>query len=237
MPHLQIGQVGPRRRYKRGAKKGKAYRLKLVGEAKKRPLTIVKNPKGPLTIPLKCGYQYSVIGTSAASLNFDQTVGFDKMPAAWLTRYEAMFDYVRINKVRVEITCPYNIGQGAIGVPLFRLWYKRALTTAETVPDTETEWLNDQRMQRKTFSGRTNSVNLYWTPGYETTVQPLNTAATSLRVLYKQWQSIQTTPAAMTPHIGALATVTRLDGGPIDSAKVFRVNVTMYCELKGVKEL
>jgi len=160
------------------------------------------------------------------------------MPLDWLNRYQPIFDYVRINKVRVEITCPYNIGQSGIGnQSLYRLWYKRALSTAETAPDSITEWLNDQKASRKTFNTVTNSVNLYWTPGYETTVQPLNVAVTSLRLLYKQWQTIQTTPAAMTPHIGALAQIHRLDGGAISNAHVFKVNVTMYCELKGVKEL
>ncbi len=201
-------------------------------------MTISKSPKAPLVIPLKCGYSYDVTGTGAASLDFRDSIGFHRMPADWLNRYQPIFDYVRINKVRIEITCPYNTGQSGIGnQSLYRLWYKRALSTAETTPDSITEWLNDQKASRKTFNSVTNSVNLYWTPGYETTVQPLNVAVTSLRLLYKQWQTIQTTPAAMTPHIGALAQIHRLDGGAISNAHVFKVNVTMYCELKGVKEL
>ncbi len=205
---------------------------------KRRGVAIIKQPKKPLQIPLKCGYSYDVTGTGAASLEFRDSIGFHRMPADWLTRYQPIFDYVRINKVRVEITCPYNTGQSGIGnQSLYRLWYKKALSTAETTPDSVTEWLNDQKASRKTFNSVTNSVNLYWTPGYETTVQPLNVAVTSLRLLYRQWQTIQTTPAAMTPHIGALATIFRLDGGAISNAHVFKVNVTMYCELKGVKEL
>lgn len=202
-------------------------------------VVLYKSPRNPLAIPLKCGYDYAVIGTGAASLDFDDTLGFHRMPAAWFNRYQPIFDYVRINKVRIEINCGYNIGQPGIGThpSLFRLWYKKALSTAETPPDSITEWLNDQKASKKTFAADKNSVNLYWTPGYETTIQPLNVANTQLRVLYKQWQSIQTTPGAMTPHIGMLAQMHRLDGGPITNAMSFRVNVTMYCELKGVKEL
>ncbi len=204
-----------------------------------RTLAIYKNPRAPLTIPLKCGYDYAVVGTGAASLDFDDTLGFHRMPAAWFNRYQPIFDYVRINKVRIEINVGYNIGQPGIGThpSLFRLWYKKALSTAETPPDSITEWLNDQKASRKTFAADKNSVNLYFTPSYETTVQPLNVANTQLRLLYKQWQTIQTTPGAMTPHIGMLAQMTRLDGGPITNAMSFRVNVTLYCELKGVKEL
>ncbi len=216
--------------------RGVANRGKLTRHIRR--LTISKFPKAPLVIPLKCGYSYNVTGTGAASLDFRDSIGFHRMPADWFTRYEPIFDYVRINKVRIEITCPYNIGQSGVGnQSLYRLWYKRALSTAETTPDSITEWLNDQKASRKTFNTVTNSVNLYWTPGYETTVQPLNVAVTSLRLLYKQWQTIQATPAAMTPHIGALAQVHRLDGGAISSAHVFKVNVQMYCQLKGVKEL
>lgn len=239
MPTLQIGQTGPRRHYKHGRKKGKAYRLKLVKSLpRQRKLQIVKNPRGPLIVPLKCGYSYEMHGTGASSLDFTKTVGFLHMGADWFNRYQPIFDYVRINKVRMEITCPYSIGQSGVGnQSLYRLWYKRAMATAETVPDSHNEWLNDQRAVRKTFNSATNSVNLYWTPSYETTVQPLNTAVTSLRTLARQWQTIQDAPAKMTPHIGALATVFRLDGGPINNQHSFRVNMTMYCELKGLKEL
>ncbi len=227
-----------KRRHPRRYPKGHRARLKVVPSLRKKGLSIYKSPRGPLTIPLKCGYEYTVPGTGAASLDFTQIVGFQQMPAAWFNRYQPLFDYVKINKIRVEITCPYNIGQSGVGnQSLYRIWYKRALTTGETVPDSHTEWLNDQRAVRKTFSGTNNAVNLYWTPVYETTVQPLNTAVTQLRLLGKQWQTIQTTPGAMVPMIGALATVYRMDGGAINNTHVFRVNVTMYCELKGLKEL
>lgn len=241
---LKIGQTSAYRRHKRGPRKGKRYRLKRVAGPYDRKIRISKSPRGPLIVPLKCGYSYTCIGTGAASLNIEPAapplniVGFQHMTAPWFNRYEPIFEYVKINKIRLEICCPYNIGQSGVGnQSLYRLWYKKAMSTAETVPDDHNEWLNDQRAVRKTFNSTTNAVNLYWTPAYETTVQPLNAAVTSLRTLSRQWQTIQTTPAAMVPMIGALATVFRLDGGAISNAHVFRVNVTMYCELKGLKEL
>lgn len=192
-----------------------------------------------LTIPIKVGYSYDKIGTGASYLDFDADIGLQNAPADWFTRYEPMFEYVRINKARVEITCPYNIGQPGIGThpSLFRFWSRKAMSTRENPPDSLTEWLNIQNAKRTTFSGKTNSMSYVITPAYETTVQPLNTAVTSLRLLYRQWQTIRPTPAQMTPHIGVIGQMHRLDGGPITNTTVFKVNVTLYCQLKGVKEL
>lgn len=192
-----------------------------------------------LMIPMKVGYSYDVIGGGTASLDFDQDLGLHRAPADWFNRYEPVFDKVRINKARVEITCPYNIGQPGIGThpSLFRFWSKKAMSTAEVPPGSLTEWLNMQNAKRTTFAAHRNSMSYVFTPGYETTVQPLNVAVTSLRLLYKQWQTIQTTPAAMTPHIGIIGQMHRLDGGNITNATVFKVNVTLYCQLKGVKQL
>lgn len=192
----------------------------------------------PLVIPIKVGYSYDVVGTGAAFVNFDQDIGLHLAPAAFLARYEPIFDYIRINKARIEITCPYNIGQHAVGTQsLYRMWSKKAYSTAEVPPGSITEWLNMQSAKRTTFAGKNNSVNYYLTPAYETTVQPLNVAVTQLRLLYKQWQTIRPLPAAMTPHIGIIGQIHRLDGSVIGNTNVFKVNVTLYCQMKGIKQL
>lgn len=191
-----------------------------------------------LITPMKIGYTYDVVGTGAAFLNFDSDIGLQFAPPAWFTRYEPIFDYVRINKARIEITCPYNIGQHNVGTQsLYTMWTKKAYSTSEVPPGSITEWLNLQTAKRTIFSGRTNSVNYYLTPAYESTVQPLNVAVTQLRLLYKQWQTIQTTPGAMTPHIGIIGQIHRADGSAIGNTNVFKVNVTLYCQLKGIKQL
>lgn len=192
----------------------------------------------PLQVPMKIGYTYDKIGTGAAFLNFDADVGMTLAPPAWFTRYEPIFEHIRINKVHIEITCPYNIGQHNVGTQsLYQMWYKKAVSTAETPPGDITEWLNMQSAKRTVFSGKRNSVNLYFTPAFESRQQPLNAANTSLKLLYKQWATIQTTPGAMTPHIGFIGQIHRLDGSVIGNTNVFKVNVTMYCTLKGVKQL
>lgn len=196
-----------------------------------------------LTIPLKCGYATEFVGTGSSFVNITNApgslpIGFPSMPAAWFNRYEPIFDYVRINKVKVEITCPYNIGQHSVGTQsLYQLWSKKASSTTEAVPGSLTEWLNMQNAKRITFSGRNNSHTIIFTPAFETTSQPLNVGNTQLRLEYRQWQSIKALPTEMTPHLGIIGQIHRLDGSVIGNTNVFKCNVTMYCQLKSVKQL
>lgn len=239
MPAGKIVRVGHRRHNtflalrSKGRPRGRIHRV--------RGRRTVRRARGltPLTIPMKIGYTYDKTGDTSSVINFDDDVGMHKAPPAWFNRYEPIFQWVRINKVHIEITCGYNIGQPAVGTPpaLFQLWYKKAQETAESVPGDITEWLNMQSAKRQIFSGKRNSVDLYFTPAFESRSQPLNTANETLKLLYKQWQTIQTTAAKMTPHIGIIGQIHALDGGSIPTAVVFKVNVTMYCELKGVKQL
>lgn len=234
MPYKKVGN---RLVFSKARRKG-VRRYKKKG--RKLRLFRAPTPGGQaLVVPMKVGYSYDVIGTGAAALNFDADIGLQFAPADWFTRYNGVFEYVRINKARVEITCPYNIGQPGIGThpSLFRLWSKKAYSTIEVPPGSLTEWLNMQTAKRTTFSGINNTINYYFTPAYETTVQPLNVAVTQLRLLYKQWQTIKPTPAEMVPMLGIIGQMHRLDGGPITNSTVFKVNVTLYCQLKGIKQL
>lgn len=232
-----------RRRLKINYPGAKQYKIKPKGRGgRARKMKLFRAPRAggqQLVVPMKVGYSYDMIGTGAAFLNFDADIGLQFAPADWFTRYQPVFEYVRINKARIEITCPYNIGQPGIGThpSLFRMWSKKAMSTAEVPPGSLTEWLNLQNAKRTVFSGQNNTMNYYLTPFYESTVQPLNLAVTSLRTLYKQWQTIQTTPAAMTPHVGIIGQMHRLDGGPITNTTVFKVNVVLYCQLRGIKQL
>lgn len=223
------------------ARRGAHTAAKKIQQAWRRRRGGYRKPKPggrQLVLPLKTGYTYAVTGTGHSYVNFDADVGLQLCPPEWFTRYHPIFEYVRINKIKIEILAPANIGQDAVGTQsLYQMWSKKAMSTSETPPDSISEWLNVQNAKRTTFSGRNNSVVFYYTPAYETTVQPLNTAVTSLRLLYKQWQSVQDTPAKMTPHIGILGSISRLDGSIISSGNVFQVNVQLYVQLKGVKEL
>lgn len=193
---------------------------------------------GPVVIPLKCGYSYQAIGTGTAVVPLDATVGLGSLPPAWFTRYSAIFQHIRINKVRIEVTCPYSIGQHAIGTQsLYKIWSKKATTTDETPPSDITEWMNMQNAKRSAFRGVHNSVNYYFTPGFEETAQPLNIAATQLKILYKQWMSFPTAASQCVPHIGIIGHIVRMDGSNISNTNIFNVNVTLYTQCKGILQL
>lgn len=191
-----------------------------------------------MVVPIKCGYSYPKVGTGASSVALDATVGLASLPASWFARYSAIFQQIRINKVRIEVICPYNIGQHGIGTQaLYNIWSKKAVSIAETPPGDITEWQNLQCAKRNTFSGKHNSVNYYFTPGFEETAQPLNTPVTQLKMLYKQWMSMPTASAQCVPHVGIIGHIVRSDGSTLDATNVFTVNVTLYCQMRGLLQL
>lgn len=238
---MPAGKIYVAAKAKRPVGRPRALRIRKWGKMTRfRRGRKVRRARGlvPLKVPIKIGYTYDVIGTGASFVNFDADVGLQNAPAAWFARYEPIFEHVRINKCHIEITCPYNIGQHGVGTQsLYQMWYKKAFATDETPPGDITEWLNMQSAKRQIFSGKKNSVDLYFTPAFESRSQPLNTANLTLKLLYKQWQSIQDAPTKMTPHIGFIGQIHRLDGSVISNTNVFKVNVTLYCEMRGVKQL
>lgn len=213
-------------------------RMRLVGRKIRGRKARIPRGLQPLKVPMRVGYTYDIIGTGASFVNFDQDLGLNKAPQSFLDRYEPIFSHIRINKCHISITCPYSIGQHGIGTQsLYQMWYKKAFSTAEGVPNVPSDWLNMQSAKRKIFSGQQNKVDLYFTPGFEEVLQPLNLANTSLKILYKQWCSLRPLVTEMTPHIGFIGQITRCDGSIIGNTNVFKVNVTLYCELRGIKEL
>lgn len=224
------------RRRRAAVRLQRAYRRRRAGRR-----GLYRKPRAggsPIIVPIKCGYSYQLVGGGTSSLALDADVGLQHLPAAWFARYPGIFQHVRINKVRIEVTCPYNIGQHGVGTQsLFNIWSKKAVTTAETPPGDLTEWQNMQNAKRSTFSGRNNSINYYFTPGFEETAQPLNVAATQLKVLYKQWMSMPANAGQCVPHIGMIGHIYRTDGSIIDNTNIFNVNVTLYCQMKGILQL
>lgn len=240
MPKLSLFKPRFMQRTRANRERRAASTIQRKWRGRRRPTGFRKPVPGGsgLVVPIKVGYNYQITGTGASFVNFDSDLGLQFAPPAWFTRYEPLFEYIKINKVRIEIVCPYSIGQHGIGTQsLYQMWSKKAASTAEVPPGDLTEWLNMQNATRKTFSGKNNSLVYYFTPGYETTVQPLNVGVTQLRLIYKQWQSIKTAPANMTPHIGIIGQIHRIDGSVISNTNVFQVNVQLYCQMKNLKQL
>lgn len=235
MPRVSRRAPRPRRRRRT------TTAAKRRAPARNRRFRLFRKPRaggGPLVLPLKCGYQYTVTGTgSSPKVDIDQDVGLQYMLSTWYTRYSAMFQYIRINKCRIEITCPYNIGQHAVSDgTLFKVWSKKAGTTAEVPPDSLDEWLNMQNARRDSFSGTHNSVNYYFTPSFQDQAGPVANTYQQ-KQMYKQWMIVPTSAAVSVPHQGVIAQIVRMDGTNIDTNAHFNVNVTLYCQLKGLKQL
>lgn len=188
-----------------------------------------------LIMPLKCGYQYTITPSGTTThVDIDQEVGLQYMlNPSWYNRY-SFLQLVRINKVRVEVTSGVNIGQhGVANSSLYRMYSKKAQTSAETPPDSVNEWLNIQCGKRSTFSGRNNSVNYYFTPAFEAP----QSATIAKRLMYKQWFEMPSGPTQAIPHIGIIASIVRMDNAVLASTETFNVNVTLYCQCKGIKQL
>lgn len=190
-----------------------------------------------LAIPLKCGYQYRLTGADTTTIAIDQDIGLQYMVSEWYTRYSALFQWIRINKCRIEISCPYNIGQHDVSAgSLYRVWSKKAGTTAEVPPSSNNEWLNMQNAKRSTFSGRNNSVNYYFTPSFQDQAGPIANTYQQ-KQMYKQWMIVPTGSGVAVPHQGIIAHIVRVDGTNISDTTHFNVNVTLYCQVKGLKQL
>lgn len=202
------------------------------------PRSVFQKPRAggkSLAIPFKCGYQYTVNGSGTTSVPIDQEVGLQYMlNPDWFNRYSPIFDWVRINKVRIEVTCPNNIGQiGVAGSTLYRMWSKKASSISETPPGSNNEWLNMQNARRSTFNTKTNSVQYYFTPAFEAP----QGATIAKRLMYKRWFEFPSGPTGAIPHLGIIAHIVKMDGANIANSEKFNVNVTLYCQFKGVKQL
>lgn len=224
------------------AQKATVKRYKRQNRAYKK-MKLFRAPKaggGSLVVPLKCGYQYTVQGVgsgsgTATSVPIDQEVGLQYMlNPDWFNRYHPIFDWIKINKVRIEVTCPSNIGQhGVANSTLYRLWSKKASSVAETPPGSVNEWLNMQNAKRSTFSGVNNSVNYYFTPAFEAP----QGATIAKRLMYKRWFEMPSGPTGAVSHLGIIGHIVKMDGSTISSSEKFNVNVTLYCQVKGIKQL
>lgn len=226
------GTIDRRYKHQRG-KNGK-------GKGKNRKAYLFRAPKAggnELVVPLKCAYRYVVTGGTPASpkVAIDQEVGLQYMlNPDWFNRYSPMFQWIKINKVKIDVVCPYNIGQqGVGGQSLYKIWSKKAGSIAETNPDSELEWMNMQNAKKKIFRGKENVVSYYFTPAFEAP----QGATIAKRLMYKRWFEMPSGPTGAVPHLGIIANIFKIDGSNITSAEVFNVNVTLYCQVKGMKQL
>lgn len=189
-----------------------------------------------MIVPLKCGYQYTVQGNGTTpNIPIDQEVGLQYMlNPTWFNRYHPIFEWVRINKVRIEVTSSVNIGQhGVANSSLYRLWSKKANSISEVPPGSNNEWMNLQNAKKSTFNTKTNSVNYYFTPAFEAP----QGATTAKRLMYKEWFENPSGPTGCIPHLGIIGHIVRADNANLTSTETFNISVVLYCQFKGLKQL
>ncbi len=215
---------------------------------KKRKTIMIRKKKAPvyklfkrahpggssMIVPIKAGYTQVVAGTGSIRLDMDKIVTLGNLTTDWFNRYHPIYDWVRINKARIEIIAPYNIGQfGVGGGSLYQIYSKKASSISELVPGNKNEWINMQNAKRSTFSTKSNSVNYYFTPAFEAP----QGATTAKRLMWKRWFEMPSGPTQTIDHLGFLASIYKVDETAITTNEKFQVNVTLYCQFKGIKQL
>lgn len=219
--------------YKR--KHGRKKWGKLLTVPRNRGLYRKPRPGGQaLTIPLKVAYTQTVSGGGTAVLDIDQNISLGNMPTSWFTRYAPIFHLVRINKVKIKIICPYNIGQANVGAStMYKAYSKKAITMAETPPGSETEWLNIPSAKQKLFNTKSNTLTYYFTPFYEAP----QSATIAKRLMYKQWFEFPSGPTQCIDHGGIIAAIMAQNGGNVTSTEKFTIQTTLYIQMRGLTQL
>lgn len=221
MKKSDIRYAAAKKRYRQG-RRAKLYRAPVAGGA-------------AVIFPLKCSYMSTVSGSGTGVINLDLNTTLGNLPNPdWFNRYYPLFQLVRINKVRIKIICPYNIGQAQVGrSTMYKCWSKKATTLAETPPTTETEWLNMPNAKQKLFSTKSSSLEYFFTPYFEAP----QGATVAKRLMYKQWFEMPNGPLQCVDHGGIIAAIMAVSGGNIETTEKFVIQTTLYCQFKGLKQL
>lgn len=211
--------------------------LKRYWKRRRKP-RIYRQPKpggNAIIFPLKCSYMSSVSGSGTGKIDLDLDITLGNLPNPdWFNRYYPLFQLVRINKVRVKIICPYNIGQAQVGRgTLYKCWSKKATTLTELPPTSETEWLNLPNAKQKIFNSRSNSLEYFYTPYFEAP----QGATVAKRLMYKQWFEMPNGPTQCVDHGGIIASIMAVSGANIETTEKFTIQTTLYCQFKGLKQL
>ena len=143
--------------------------------------------------------------------------------------FAPLFQWYRINRVRVEIVSPFNINQDGVGQgSALTMYTKKEEVLNETVPTTENAW-GEIRSKRKQDFGMGNKRKLvfYYKPNtWE------NPSGLSYRKQFDQWQTTYTNGRDV--EYGGLCGLLIPTGfRNLDSSDSMKMYVTLYMEFKG----
>ena len=149
----------------------------------------------------------------------------------------AVYQWYRINKVKIEIECPYNIFQeGVGGAGEGRMMYvmKEQLKTTATnpVPDSEQKWGEFAVKRRHNFGmGKSRRLTLYFTPHQWLDPDP----SVSNTKIYKRWNECPVSAAGAVDYSGFIGMLMSQGTQTLSANETYKVYVTLYMQFKGIK--
>lgn len=144
--------------------------------------------------------------------------------------FPAMFQFYRINKVKMEITAPTSVSIAGGNTGLM-IYYKPRDLPGEVAPATENEWGAIAGHKRHIFGpGSTRTLKWYFTP-----FEWRNPASTvgGYEKQYKTWRQTPT-GTVMSDFNGIVGTVMRTGTGNLNADDSMKIRVTLYLQLKGI---
>ncbi len=214
-----------------------------AGRAKRRRIT--RNRRNAISRPprglskgisaIKKTYMDDFITTGTggiAGLNFTTDIKLSKVSN--FAELAAVWQWYRINKIKVEIECPYNIFQeGVGGAGEGRMMYlKKEELPGEAAPATEAIWGEIAAKKRHNFgTGKNRRITLFYTPHQWQDPSP----TVSNKKVYKQWNECPTSAAGAVNYGGFVGTLFAQGTQTLSANETYKAYVTLYMQFKGIR--
>lgn len=167
-----------------------------------------------------------------SAVNFTTDIKLSKVTN--FAELAACFRWYRVNKVKVEIECPYNIFQeGVGGAGEGRMMYlMKEQLPGQTSPTTEGEWGEIAAKKRINFgTGKSRSIKLYFTPHQWQDPAP----TVSNTKFYKRWNEMPTSAAGAVNYGGYIGMLMSQGTQSLSANETYKVYTTLYMQCKGIK--
>ncbi len=158
---------------------------------------------------------------------FNTNVKLSNLAAA--AEWQLIFQWYRIQRVKVEIVSPFNIMQDGVGQQSGLMCYsKKEEVLGEVAPASENAWGEIRAKRRHTFGmGSRRSLKFYYTPHtWE------NPSGLSYRKQYAQWQTTYTNGRDV-EYGGIVGTLLPAGFRTMDSSDSMKMYVTLYIQFMG----
>lgn len=211
----------------RATQKGRNKRRRKKAKAKvKVPRPILKKQVYNIQKQYVNTAALAITGTPA-SWNFSTTIKLSDLADA--VNFAPLFQWYRIQRVKIEIVSPFNINQDGVGQQSALTCYtKKEEVLSETAPASENAWGEIRAKKRHEFGmGARRILKFYYKPHtWE------NPSGLSYRKQYDQWQTTYTNGRDV-EYGGLVGTIIPTGFRNLDSSDSMKMYVTLYCQFKG----